>query len=133
MAIKIQTKTHVIPIEIGDVKLEFDMSDENIKKLFNSEHDIMKMIDEVDKNDFDAQKEAVKSIVDKLLGDGSFDKLYELSPSVFIIVDYFLQIAQGLKEEINKRLGNDNLSKAQKYLEAKDKINKQKSKQNNKK
>lgn len=123
----------MIPIEIGDVKLGFDMSDENIEKLFDSEHDIMKMIDEVDKNDFDAQKEAVKSIVDKLLGDGSFDKLYELSPSVFIVVDYFLQIAQGLKEEINKRLGNDNLSKAQKYLEAKEKVNEQKSKQNNKK
>src|SRR5690625_4738943 len=109
------------------------MSDENLKKLYDAENDILKMIDEVDKNDFDAQKEAVKSIVDKLLGDGSFDKLYELSPSVFIVVDYFLQIAQGLKEEISKRLGNDNLSKAQKYLEAKEKVNEQKSKQNNKK
>src|SRR5690625_3042422 len=109
------------------------MSDENIKKLFNSEHDIMKMIDEVDKNDFDAQKEAIKEIIDALLGDGSFDKLYKLSPSVFIVVEYFMQIAQGLKEEVNKRLGNDNLSKAQKYLDAKEKINKKKSKQNNKK
>ena len=123
----------MIPIEIGDVKLEFDMSDENIKKLFNSEHDIMKMIDEVDKNDFDAQKKAIKEIIDALLGDGSFDKLYDLSPSIFIVVEYFMQIAQGLKEEINKRLGNDNLSKAQKYLEAKEKVNEQKSKQNNKK
>jgi len=133
LAIKIQTKTHVIPIEIGDVKLGFDMSDENIQKLFNSEHDIMKMIDEVDKNDFDAQKKAIKEIIDALLGDGSFDKLYDLSPSIFIVVEYFMQIAQGLKEEINKRLGNDNLSKAQKYLEAKEKVNEQKSKQNNKK
>src|SRR5690625_7963601 len=103
------------------------MSDENIKKLFNSEHDIMKKISEVDKNDFEAQKKAIKEIIDALLGDGSFDKLYDLSPSIFIVVEYFMQIAQGLKEEINKRLGNDSLSKAQKYLEAKDKINKQKS------
>lgn len=133
MAIKIQTKTHVIPIEIGDVKLGFDMSDENIEKLFDSEHDIMKKISEVDKNDFEAQKKAIKEIIDALLGDGSFDKLYDLSPSIFIVVEYFMQIAQGLKEEISKRLGNDNLSKAQKYLEAKEKVNEQKSKQNNKK
>lgn len=133
MAIKIQTKTHVIPIEIGDVKLGFDMSDENLQKLFDAEHDIMKKIDEVDKNDFEGQKEAIKEIIDALLGDGSFDKLYKLSPSVFIVVEYFMQIAQGLKEEVNKRLGNDNLSKAQKYLEAKEKVNEQKSKQNNKK
>ncbi|GEN30232.1 hypothetical protein HNQ35_000065 [Cerasibacillus quisquiliarum] len=133
MAIKIQTQTHVIPIEIGDVKLEFDMSDENIKRLFDSENEIMKKISEVDSNDFDAQKKAIKEIIDATLGDGSFDKLYNLSPSVFIVVEYFMQIAQGLKEEINKRLGNDNLSKAQKYLEAKEKINKQKSKQNSKK
>lgn len=131
--IKIQTKTHIIPIEIGDVKLEFDMSDENIKRLFDSENEIMKKISEVDSNDFDAQKKAIKEIIDAMLGDGSFDKLYNLSPSVFIVVEYFMQIAQGLKEEINKRLGNDNLSKAQKYLEAKEKINKQKSKQNSKK
>lgn len=133
MAIKIQTKTHIIPIEIGDVKLEFDMSDENVKRLFDSEKEIMKKINEVDKNDFEAQKQAISEIVDTLLGEGSFDKLYNLSPSVFIVVEYFMQIAQGLKEEINKRLGNDNLSKAQKYLEAKEKINKQKSKQNSKK
>lgn len=123
----------MIPIEIGDVKLGFDMSDENLQKLFDAEHDIMKKIDEVDKNDFEGQKEAIKEIIDALLGDGSFDKLYKLSPSVFIVVEYFMQIAQGLKEEVNKRLGNDNLSKAQKYLEAKEKVNEQKSKQNNKK
>lgn len=133
MAIKIQTKTHVIPIEIGDVKLEFDMSDENLQKLFDTEHDVMKKIDEVDKNDFEAQKKAISEIVDAMLGDGSFDKLYELSPSIFIVVEYFMQIAQGLKEEVNKRLGNDNLSKAQKYLDAKEVVNQQKSKQNNKK
>lgn len=133
MAIKIQTKTHVIPIEVGDIKLNFDMSDENLNKLFDSEHEIMNTLSEVDKNDFEAQKKAIKKIIDEMLGEGSFDKLYDLTPSVFIVVEYFMQIAQGLKEEINKRLGNDNLSKAKKYLDAKDKINKQKNKQNSKK
>ena len=133
MAIKIQTKTHVIPIEVGDVKLAFDMSDENLKKLYDADLDIRRKINEVDENDFEAQKKAISEIVDAMLGDGSFDKLYELSPSIFIVVEYFIQISQGLKEEVNKRLGNDNFSKAQKYLEAKEKINKQKSKQNNKK
>lgn len=109
------------------------MSDENLQKLFDAEHDVMKKIDEVDKNDFEAQKKAISEIVDAMLGGGSFDKLYELSPSIFIVVEYFMQIAQGLKEEVNKRLGNDNLGKAQKYLDAKEKVNQQKSKQNNKK
>lgn len=133
MTIKIQTKTHVIPIEVGDIKLSFDMSDENLDKLFDSEHEIMNTLSKVDKNDFEAQKKAIKKIIDEMLGEGSFDKLYDLTPSVFIVVEYFMQIAQGLKEEINKRLGNDNLSKAKKYLDAKEKINKQKNKQNSKK
>lgn len=133
MTIKIQTKTHVIPIEVGDIKLSFDMSDEKLDKLFDSEHEIMNTLSKVDKNDFEAQKKAIKKIIDEMLGEGSFDKLYDLTPSVFIVVEYFMQIAQGLKEEINKRLGNDNLSKAKKYLDAKEKINKQKSKQNSKK
>lgn len=123
----------MIPIEVGDVKLAFDMSDENLKKLYDADLDIRRKINEVDENDFEAQKKAISEIVDAMLGDGSFDKLYELSPSIFIIVEYFIQISQGLKEEVNKRLGNDNFSKAKKYLEAKEKINKQKSKQNNKK
>src|SRR5699024_7566896 len=103
------------------------MSDENLEKLFNSESDIMEKIEQVDSDDFEAQKKAISEIVDAMLGDGSFGKLYKISPSIFIVVEYFMQIAEGLKEEVNKRLGKDNISKAQKYLDAKDKINKQNS------
>ncbi|MEH7236753.1 hypothetical protein [Bacillus sp. JJ1562] len=119
MAIKIQTEKPVIPIEIGNVKLEFEISDENIKRLYESQEKYKEELKNLEGEDFDAAKEAVKKALDFFLGEGAFDKIYEISPSIILITKYFWQIVEGLEEELIKKAGSTQQQKAKKYLAAK--------------
>lgn len=123
MAIKIQTQTPYIPIEVGELKLKFDMTDDNIKCLYDSEKQFQEKLNSVEDGDFEGQKKAIKTAVDFLLGDGAFDKLYSVTPSLVVVVEYFVQISIGLKEEIEKRTGQTQQAKVQKYLQNKNKQN----------
>lgn len=119
MAIKIQTQTTQIPIEIGEVTLHFDMSDENIDKLFRAQETFEKDIAKVDKDDIEGLKEILRKTYDLLLGEGSFDKVYTLSPSVVILTQYFWSIYEGIVEEVEKRAGKTKMQKVEKYLQKK--------------
>lgn len=130
--IKIQTQSPTIPIEVGSLKLEFDMTDENIKRLYDTEKELQKQLNLIEDDDFDGNKKGVKKVVDYILGEGSFDKLYELSSSTMITVEYFTQICAGLKEEIYKRTGQSQQDKVQKYLQKKGNHNKNHNRNQNK-
>ena len=106
MTIKIQTKTTQIPIEFDDkLTLYFDMSDDNIDRLFKAQKTFEKEISEIDNDDIDGLKEMLRKAYTLFLGEEAFDKLYELSPSVVILTNYFWSIVEGLQEEIEKRAG----------------------------
>src|SRR5690625_3449275 len=118
MSIKIQTKTTQIPIEFGDeLTLYFDMSDENIQKLFKAQETFEQEISEIDNDDIDELKGMLRKAYTLMLGDDAFDKLYELSPSVVILTNYFWEIAKGLVDEIEKRAGQTQMQKVEKYLQ----------------
>lgn len=121
MAIKIQTKTTQIPIELGDLTLHFDMSDKGIEKLFKAGETFEKEIAKIEKDDVDSLKEMLKKVYDLFLGKGSFEKVYEVSPSIVILTNYFWQIHEGLIEEIEKRSGQTKTQKVEKYLQNKNK------------
>lgn len=123
MAIKIQTQTPSIPIEIGDLKLKFDMTDENIKRLYDSKDEVEKELETIDDSDFEGMKKVLNKSIDFLLGKGTFDKIYDVSPSVIIIAQYFWQIIEGLEVEIMKKAGNTQQAKVQKYLQNKNRQN----------
>lgn len=84
--------------------LHFDRSDENIKRLYASFDDIQNKAKAFEKenyeDDFEEATAFVKETMDSILGEGSFDKVYALSPSIFIVVTYFYQLAIGIKEEL---------------------------------
>lgn len=121
MAIKIQTKTPTIPIEIGDLTLEFDMTDENIDRLIKGQQETQKELKDIKTDDVDSMKEVMKKAIDFILGDGAFEKIYNISPSVIIVADYYWSIIEGLQEEITKKAGNTQQDKVQKYLNNKKK------------
>lgn len=122
MAIKIQTKTTQIPIEFDDkLTLYFDMSDDNIDRLFKAQKTFEKEISEIDNDDIDGLKEMLRKAYTLFLGEEAFDKLYELSPSVVILTNYFWSIVEGLQEEIEKRAGQTQMQKVEKYLQHKNK------------
>ena len=135
MAIKIQTKQTFIPIEIGDeLTLKFDLSDEAMLNLKKKVTDVQKSFAEVDENDSDEEAiEKVKNIIraafDEIFGEGTFDKVYAISPSTLIVAEYFMQIAQGLQEEMRDRgFITSPQDKVEKYLQHKNAKNQRKSK-----
>src|SRR5690606_24378151 len=119
MAIKIQTEKPVIPIEIGELTFEFELTDENIHRLYQSENEFAKKRREVEGDDLEAAKAMLKESFDFLLGEGTFEKIYELSPSVIILTKYFYSIVDGLYEEIRKKAESASQSKVNKYLNKK--------------
>ena len=106
----IQLKKTVFEIPFNDeegnevLKLEFDRSDENIKRLYSSTDGIEKKLEVFEKSnnddDFEGATTIVKEMVDSILSEGSFDKLYKLNPSLQIVITYFYQIVIGIKEEL---------------------------------
>lgn len=93
------------------LKLHFDRSDENIKRFFAAIPGIEKKVEEIEKQAEEAENEAdikfdemafMKDIADSFLGDGAFEKIHALNDSVFTAAKYVMQIAIGIKEEIEE-------------------------------
>lgn len=122
MAIKIQTQKTYIPIHLGELTLKFDVSDESLVNLRKKMTDVQNVSKDIKETDDDAKTiEQVKGVMrkayDELFGKGTFDKVYEISPSVFIVTQYFMDIAQGLNKELkNRGLINTSHDKAKQYL-----------------
>lgn len=122
MSIKIQTEKPEIPIEIGHLKFVFDVTDESIKEFRKNAANVQKELEtmNVDEND-DKALEQTKNVLLKgytlMLGEGSFEKIYELSPSVVICMRYFAQIVEGIEQKLNDMgLSESQRERAQKYL-----------------
>lgn len=127
MAIKIQTKQTSIPVEIGDLKFDFDVTDESVKNFHKNAENIQKEIENIDLNTDDENSfEQAKEVLDRgftvMLGEGTFDKIYEMSPSLMICLQYLQAIGDGLYEEFDKMgFGESAQEKAKKYIQNKNK------------
>ena len=125
MAIKIQTKKPEIPVEIGELKFAFDVSDESIQNFREEALRIQKEFHEIgsdvdDEKALEQAKNILKQGFDMMLGEGSFEKIYELSPSVVICAQYFAQIVQGIEDELkNMGFSESQQEIAQKYIRKK--------------
>lgn len=126
MAIRIQTEKPVIPIELGNVKLAFEITDENIQRLYSAQDKFEKEFANNTDNSFEGAQAALKKSYDFLLGEGAFDKVYKEFPSTIQLTDYFWQIAQGIEGELMNRAGNTNKQKADRYLQNKNRKNRNK-------
>ena len=122
MAIKIQTEKTEIPVEIGNLKFSFDVSDESIKKFRREALEVQKEFHSisVSKNDDEAleqAKGALKRGFDFMLGEGAFEKIYDLSPSVIACMNYFVQLQEGIEQELKERgYPQNKIEKAKKYI-----------------
>lgn len=125
MAIKIQTKKTEIPVEIGDLEFAFDTSDESIKKFrkeaLKVQEEFHSIGADVDSDTaVEEAKKALKRGFDMMLGEGAFEKVYDLSPSVMTCMQYFIQLAEGIEQELqNMGLSESQAELAKKYLAAK--------------
>jgi len=110
MAIKIDIKKTIIPVEFGDLVFEFDLGDKNMKdvekKAKEMEEKAKKYEDLSDEENEVAETEAqtfIKESFDYLLGDGAFEKIYEQTPNISFLADYFLQLVEGIGNEVSNR------------------------------
>ena len=110
-AIQLVTNTIDIPFEDEKGKilftLHFDRTDENKKRLMKSFEDLDEKMKELTaKNEdgvtIDEGVAFLKDTADKLLGEGSFDKMYEVNPSFEIVAKYLYLIMIGIKEEFEE-------------------------------
>lgn len=121
LAIKIQTKKPEIPIEIGDLRFVFDVSDKSIKQFRNNALEVQKEFHSITIEDDEKAIEQAKAVLKRgfemILGDGAFEKIYDLSPSVMIAMQYFVQLAEGIEQELrNMGFSETQQETAKKYL-----------------
>lgn len=109
-AIQLVTNTIEIPFEKdGEVlfTLYFDRTDENKKRVQKSFKELEGKLNEFEKKGEDdtALDEGisfVKGVANNLLGEGSFEKMYEVNPSFEIVAKYLYLIMIGIKEEFEE-------------------------------
>lgn len=110
-AIKLVTNTIDIPFEDEKGKvlftLHFDRTDENKKRLMKSFEDLDEKMKELtakkeDEITLDEGVAFLKETTDELLGEGSFEKMYEVNPSFDIVAKYLYLIMIGIKEEFEE-------------------------------
>jgi len=103
LAIKIEKKQTEIPIEIGDLKFAFDVTDESIQRFRENAIKIQQELEVIDdeEEDFNKAKDILKKGFDVILGDGAFERVYQMTPSIPYLLNYFIQLVDGLTEEIN--------------------------------
>lgn len=127
MAITIQTQKPEIPVEIGDLEFSFDVSDESIKKFREEAIKVQKELENLAISDnedkaLEQAKEVLKRGFEVMLGKDSFEKIYEISPSVIVCMDYFIQLAGGIEEELrNMGFSKSQQELAKKYIQSKKK------------
>lgn len=122
MTIKIQTQKTGIPVVIGELEFTFETSDQSVKNFRQNAIDIQKELNEIkiddEENWLETSKDVLRRGYDLLLGDGAFEKVYEVTPSVMVTMQYLTQIVEGLTNELNA-LGYNNADKVKKYLSKK--------------
>lgn len=134
MAIKIQTRSTVIPVEIDDLKFGFDTKDENLERLRKAGQQLIEQGNKLNDDDEEGAKQLVFSSFDLMLGEGAGQKIYDKVGSVVACLDVLLQLKDGLEEELSKHnLQQSQQSKAMQYVQAKNKKNKNKNKNKRKK
>jgi len=81
----------------------FDKSDANVGRFMEKYKEIQNMqVDGADDYNIDKVKEEIKGYMNDIFGDGAFEKLYAINPSVLIVSTYFLEMATQIQEEIRK-------------------------------
>ena len=104
MAIKIEKKQTEIPIEIGDLKFAFDVTDESIKNFRENAIKIQMELEGLENKEdenLELSKDILRKGFDLMLGEGAFEKIYQMTPSIPYLLNYFIQLVDGLTEEIN--------------------------------
>lgn len=113
--IKIDLKKPSIPIDFGEVEIHFYMDDAAIDRLmnFNVTEEIEKIqikfskykeegtLKEKESQMVDEMRDALTLVYDDFFGEGTFQKIYEVYPSVLVLIEGLQAVMEELPEEIS--------------------------------
>lgn len=99
----------------GNVVLafKFDKSDDAQQRILDVQNEVMASLSKAELDEEYTIKKLNKDIeraFDSLLGEGSFNKLYELSPSWEIMIYYFVEICGAIAEETHTSFDEMNVA-----------------------
>ena len=117
MAIKINVEPTMIPVEIGDLTFQIDISDKQYEaffKAFNLFLEEMRHLGAEEEEDLALIKEKQEKLYNTLLGEGAFEAIYERVPSVIHMIGILKQMVDHLDEEIAQRLTGQPIKKVAK-------------------
>lgn len=127
LAINIQTQKTYIPVHLGELELQFDLSDDNVLRFRKEAIRVHEELEDVSASEdinkaMKQAKDALRKGFDVFFGEGTFEKVYELSPSLTILIQYFVQISEAISEKLEEIGYNATAEdKARKYLAKKKK------------
>jgi len=107
MAIKVNLQSTIIPVEIGHLKFEINITDkkyEDFVKEFNQFLSNLEKLDEQNAEDVDRLRAMIKEIYTKLLGEGSFEVVYQEMPNIALVASTFINVVTQLMQEMDKRM-----------------------------
>lgn len=117
---QIRLKSNFINIPIVDdegntvVSFKFEHTDEALKAMEKRTQEVaLQSKDDTNFENEEKAKDFIKNAIDLTFGEGSFDKLYNLNPSISIVSAYFFQMCLAVSEEMDR---NRNVQDIEKYL-----------------
>jgi len=130
MAIKINVLSTLVPIEIGNLKFEVDVTDEKYQAFIERFKAVQKEllalmteIEEMEKNGTEINEEEtlaklhqlVSKAYDELLGEGTFRQVYQQTPRIVAVTSYLVKLVAALEKEMEV----DQKANMSSYLKAK--------------
>lgn len=88
-----------IPVKIGELEFDIDMSDERLEELATKHEEIVVMFSGIGDSSKEAKK-ALKKGFNLFLGKGSFKKIYEQTPSLIGCANILVELLELLPKAI---------------------------------
>ena len=107
MAIKINLESTKIPVEIGDLKFEIDVTDEKYEAFiqnFNAFLSKMESLDEEKSEDIALLKTMVSEVYEELLGTGSYEQIYAKMPNIAFVASVLIKVVTQLMQVMDERI-----------------------------
>jgi len=130
MTIKINVLSTLIPIQIGELSFEVDVTDQKYRAFIERfklvQQELLNLVAKVDEEEqkgvtinedelIEKLHQLVSTAYDELLGAGAFNQVYEQTPRIVSVTSYLVKIVAGLEKEMEA----DSKSNMSTYLKAK--------------
>jgi len=120
MAIKINVRSTLIPVEIGELKYEVDITDQKYRafserfkyvqkellKLVTAIEDQEKKGEEINEDElFEKLQQLVSTAYHELLGSQAFEQVYQQTPRLIEVTGYLVKLVAAIEQEMEADQG----------------------------